>query len=502
MTSKGSQLTSSIEDTRTAGPWSFSAPNRGPTAAQVRRARIQAVGGARKRCRMGKNCSAACISQGKVCLVEFPEPIQDPLSQVREYIVKKNNLQPGSIQERRVNAAIDQLTGVTKVSEGREIDKQTGLKKPEVEWRREEARSERRGLTWKEVQGLKERRDLIADAEGSEAGRKALLKEATSRGVRIPRKELEMVYDALPESIQKSAANAGVPGSGAYYGGLDANGKPIFKSGPNKERGLAVLDLYLRQAGTDGYLSRGGKVWALKDLSVEHIVPLNKGGLDVPSNWILVRKGTNVARQSEDLRNWINKLPKSEAEYKTYLSKYADNKRKTRVRKVVGKAIDPRGLSDKEMFNKGAKPMALMFASENKEKPGSAPTTFTKGWYSTKDKATPGREANSGPPAPFKGALGLIAKDQGLDKAREVNIKIREPWNTEWKRQGSISKQEAFDKMVSIVKQQLTPEQYDTLFLPAATKWATRAGFDAPSSTGEAPKKMSAMDAHLARFLK
>jgi hypothetical protein len=44
-----------------------------PTAGEIRTAKRQAVGGGRKRCRKGKNCSAACIQAGMECLVEMPE---------------------------------------------------------------------------------------------------------------------------------------------------------------------------------------------------------------------------------------------------------------------------------------------------------------------------------------------------------------------------------------------------------------------------------------------
>ncbi len=44
-----------------------------PTQSEIRTAKSQAVGGGRKRCRKGKNCSAACIEAGMACLVEMPE---------------------------------------------------------------------------------------------------------------------------------------------------------------------------------------------------------------------------------------------------------------------------------------------------------------------------------------------------------------------------------------------------------------------------------------------
>ena len=60
--------------------------NRIRTASQIRRANRQAVGGARKRCKKGKNCSAACIQAGMVCLVGLPEPVEQSVSGVRKML--------------------------------------------------------------------------------------------------------------------------------------------------------------------------------------------------------------------------------------------------------------------------------------------------------------------------------------------------------------------------------------------------------------------------------
>jgi hypothetical protein len=46
-----------------------------PTASNIRSAKIKAVGGGRKRCKKGKNCSATCIDPREDCLVEMPEPV-------------------------------------------------------------------------------------------------------------------------------------------------------------------------------------------------------------------------------------------------------------------------------------------------------------------------------------------------------------------------------------------------------------------------------------------
>jgi len=57
-----------------------------PSAGEIRRAKSQAVGGGRKRCIKGKSCSSACIAGNKLCLVDFPEPVQTPLSKLRRFV--------------------------------------------------------------------------------------------------------------------------------------------------------------------------------------------------------------------------------------------------------------------------------------------------------------------------------------------------------------------------------------------------------------------------------
>ena len=447
-----------------AGPWTASR-KRPVTAGEVRRAQSAAVGGRRKRCRRGKNCSAACIQAGMVCLVEFPLPVQQPLSYARSYLLQKHNIQPGSIEDQRLNDALTQLSKVVK----EESVEPSG--KPSLGFKSESKRSSRVGVPFKDIQDMKSRRDLLGEVEVSEDARRNLWKDSTSRGLRLPRAELEMIHGILPKKLQESLRKAG-RATGEWYNGTDENGKPIFSRTPGKERALAVLDLWFRQAGTDGYLTKGGKIWAPNDLSIEHVVPLSKGGKDVPSNWILVRTGANTARQSESLGRWIDRLPKNEKEYKTYLSNYSKDKRASRTRKARLALVDPKKISDGEMFNKGGKSLAEIFRAENG---GKTPSIFTKEWLGLNSTST--RTGNAGPPAPFAKGLGLIAKTEGLAAARTVSLALRKTWNEDWKGNGSITKQQAYEDMVSKMKSKLTSEQFENLFLPSAQSWAKANGF-------------------------
>lgn len=444
------------------------APSSGaPTRAKVLRAKREAVGGRRKRCMRGKNCSAACIQAGMVCLVEFPLPVSDGLTQARnallDYISKKNNLQPGSIQEKRVNAALTQLSNVLSV-EGRPTrDENSRPAKPKVEWKRDQKRSERRALTWEEVQGLKKRKDLLGEAEVKEEATRALLKDALSRGLRLPRAELEMIYDAMPESTQKSLASSGRAKGGKWWGGKDEEGNDRFSRSATKERGIAVLDLWLRQGGTDAYQGRGGKIWAPQDLNIEHIRPLSQGGTDSPSNWILARAGAQQARGVKDLKSWVEKLPNSEREYKNYLSDYKSDKSKKRVKKAVLSALDPSQYSDKEVFGWGAAKSGKAFGAR---------TLFTGEFQPIQNIKQGASRPNSGPPMPFAKATAIIAKTKGAEEAKAVVYELRNIWNKQLITDKSITPQEALQKMTQAVQTRLTPEQNTQLFQPAVQAWA------------------------------
>jgi hypothetical protein len=59
------------------------------TASQIRSAKQNAVGGGRKRCKKGKNCSAACIAANMECLVEMPEPVAVATTKVAAMLQKR-----------------------------------------------------------------------------------------------------------------------------------------------------------------------------------------------------------------------------------------------------------------------------------------------------------------------------------------------------------------------------------------------------------------------------
>jgi hypothetical protein len=319
---------------------------------------------------------------------------------------------------------------------------------------------------------LKKRRDLLSEAEIQKEAMRALHKDALSRGLRLPREELEMIYDILPKNVQTSLAKSGRAEGGKWYAGKDENGNPVFSKTAGKERALAVLDMWFRQGGTDAYQGKGGRIWSPPDLDVEHIIPLSRGGVDAPSNWVLARAGAQRKRQSERLGSWIDRLPKSKEEHSDYVKAYAKSRRAKQAMKARTALVDPKNLPDNEIFSKGGKALAELFRAENG---GQSAGTFTKEWLGINSSG--GRKGNSGPPAPFAKGLGLIARDKGLNEARAIANRMKTVWNNDWKAKGSITKQEAFQKMVREMKSSLSDEQFNSLFAPAANSWASSNGF-------------------------
>jgi hypothetical protein len=390
--------------------------------------------------------------------------MQREVRRMAVYLLKKNKLQEGSLEDKRLGAALMQMKPVLKTTSNKPETSGRGkdrVKKGRVEFKRDPRRAERQAVSWKEVQGLQARRNKLGEAEFNGEAMKALQKDAFGRGLRLRRNELEMIFDALPKSTQDSLMSSG-KATGAWWGGKDANGNDIFTKSATRARGLAVLDMWYRQGGTDAYQHRGGKVWAPQDMDVEHIKPMSKGGLDSPSNWILARAGAQRKRQDEELGKWIDSLPKTEAAHRQYLSDFRAAKSKKKIQKATLQALDPKQFSDQEVFSWGADKSGKAFGAR---------TLFTSEFQPIKNVTQGAGRANSGPPQPFAKGVALIAKADGVAAAKPVVYQLREIWNKQLIENKSITPQEAYKQMVNVVQSKLSPEQ-QALFLPAAEAWA------------------------------
>lgn len=63
-----------------------------PTRSEIIQAQSKAVGGGRKRCRKGKNCSAACIAGGDTCLVALSPSVGVATTKVRNLVSRGEEL--------------------------------------------------------------------------------------------------------------------------------------------------------------------------------------------------------------------------------------------------------------------------------------------------------------------------------------------------------------------------------------------------------------------------
>jgi hypothetical protein len=69
------------------GQFDFVAPSgNAPSSSEILKSKSNAVGGGRKRCSIGKSCSATCIEGVKTCLVELPDVVVGSLIKVRDRI--------------------------------------------------------------------------------------------------------------------------------------------------------------------------------------------------------------------------------------------------------------------------------------------------------------------------------------------------------------------------------------------------------------------------------
>lgn len=76
-----------------------------PSASDIRRAKLKAVGGKRKRCVKGKSCSAACIQATDACLVVMPDSVGEALSKRQ----KMGGAKPQGVSLRSEIAALNKL---------------------------------------------------------------------------------------------------------------------------------------------------------------------------------------------------------------------------------------------------------------------------------------------------------------------------------------------------------------------------------------------------------
>jgi hypothetical protein len=128
-------LDSLIKSVQGEGGGAAPATTNVPTTSEVRSAKANAVGGAPKRCRKGKNCSATCIDSREYCLVDFPVPVSESLTHVRDFVENrlKNRVAAGAMTQEQADKYIGRLEEKDNFGAARAKELYKGLQKLQEE---------------------------------------------------------------------------------------------------------------------------------------------------------------------------------------------------------------------------------------------------------------------------------------------------------------------------------------------------------------------------------
>ena len=424
---------------------------RASVAGQMARGTLGA--GKRDRCRRGKACGLTCIAGNEDCIIDFPEPVQGELTRMAQAIMQKKikagkPVEAGSEEDIRLGKAVGDVgrhLTYESPSKGKGFGTTTqGLS---------------RTVSPSEIRYLKENSDKIGNSEFNATARKAWQTHVQSKGVKLSKDDLETIYDSLPAAAKTQLNNGGNPGKGAFYA-KDKDGNDITNgSSGTRDRGLAVLDMYFKQGGTDAYKWGSNRVYSPMDLDVEHIRPVAKGGLDHPSNWVLARAGAQRQRADEELRSFIKSLP--DPDDKAAMKAYYSNEIKklqaqAAVRDTFGGIRDKLSTMSDAEFLKNVPVSKGMKNVFRDPKTGKADSFFQQ--TGLDHPAPPQARTKYTQPAAFSKAYGLVRKNND-ELAPQVRNETREIWNNQWMK-GKITTPELINKWIDIYRTKLSPEAF------------------------------------------
>lgn len=421
--------------------------------------------GKKARCQRGKGCGLTCIAANEDCIIDFPAPVHAELTRMAQFIMNKAQkagqpIEPGSERDIQLGSAVGMAGRHLKESPtGGKIFGTT-------------APGQSRLLTALEIADLKANRNKLGESEFDEKVRKALQKDVFSRGVKLDKKDLETVYEALPQSAKNQMNNSGNPGKGKWYG-EDKNGNEVTTANNgSKARGLAVLDMYFRQGGTDAY-GNSKRALSPADFDVEHIRPVSKGGLDHPSNWVLARSGAQRQRADTELRKWIDSLPdpRDRAALKAYYNAAAKKGQAKNALKATLAAMDPKSMSDADLLKISPSNMKYLFNRDS---------FFVSGLYGL---GAGGRLTNT-QPAVFGRAYGLARKYLSDEDVAAIRSEVKKVWNKNWMEGGGSTKDMVRD-YIKIYKDRLPAESFK-LLEPEIVKWGAKTLQDYPEKSPRA----------------
>jgi len=448
----------------------------------------------RDRCRRGKACGVTCIDAREDCILDFPEPVQKEIRRMAKFVMERNGIAGANdpLAQQRFLQETD--LGRSQLMVGKHLTKKTTLTKNPtkanpsglVESRSfgTTAQGQKQYVKAREIAGLRSQKDKIGDAQPNASLMKAWQQEVNSRGIRLNKKDLEDLFDSLPESARKQLQDSGNPGNGKkkWYG-QDKDGNDIVVTSGTRARGLAVLDMYIRQGGTDAY-QPGGKTYSPADLDVEHVKPVSKGGLDHPSNWVLARSGSQRLRADQHLGEWIDSLP--DPNDRVAMAHYMDVRRKTDAAKRAAKALSEmaynrRGeMTDEEWYaipNKKRQQVTQLAGGKEKLPRREAVGEYMFMTGGKKDGFLAGaalhdpRKGGAGgggegtragtiaAPEGWKSAYAMYRKDHTAEQSFAFRDKINDVWKT-FAKDGTSSYDDMASAMKSLFKSNLTSNQF------------------------------------------
>lgn len=421
--------------------------------------------GKKDRCVRGKSCGVTCITQANDCILELPETVQAEIRKMAAYILKKKpDLQAGSEEDIKLGQAA--------ILAGRSLEGQ-GAKGTTFKTTKGGGS---RLLSALEIKDMKDNIDQLGKAEFDSKVLQAWQKDVNSRGLALNKEDLRMIYNSLPAGARDQLNGTGAPGKNAWYG-VDKDGNEIT-NGKSKsiDRGLAVLDMYFKQGGTDAY-GRSSRILSPGDMDVEHVKPVSKGGLDHPSNWVLARSGAQRQRGNTELREFINRLP--DPNDKEALKKYySDDKKRSSTKgalKAALKSVDLKSMPDEAIAKiSGANLKYLL----------NDVFTANSGLYGLRESKS--SRSNSAQPAAFHTPYAMAVKYLTPEDLKGIKADVRRAWNKEWIEGGGSTK-DMVSGLVNAYQSRLPPEVF-AKYKPEIDKWSEKILSEYPKT---APRTIS-----------
>jgi hypothetical protein len=438
----------------------------------------------RDRCKRGKACGVTCIAANEDCIIDFPEPVQGQLQKMAQFILDRRTKEGRAISEEE---DIELGKGVGML--GRQLTQESKYQRGSGKYKKETTErtfgttqyGQQRMLSNKEIESLKANKDKIAGSENDEQLRKAWQTDTQSRGVKLKKKDLEDLYDSLDMAAQQQLNATGSPGAGKFYGGTNSDGTPITNAkSANKERGLAVLDLYLKQGGTDAYQLGSGKtatrVFSPADLDIEHVKPMERSGKnpdsgkDEPGNWVLARSGAQRTRSDSFFKDFIDSLPdtKDSAAMSNYYSAERRKQQATRAMNKLSKDIynNRNKYSDEEFLKmvKLTKPPAKKSGEYSVNPIAKKIFRDEKGQQDGFFVGTVLNNPAGGKPIPQPAGWAkayLLERRVGTpETATALRAEIRNIWNNRWLG-GQIDTQQMVNEVANAYKSKLSPQAWN-----------------------------------------